>query len=376
MPAANGGRSSASQAARLWRDDRQLVVAVAGGVAVAGEVLERGRDPGRLEARAPRPRPGRRWPSGRRRTTGNRSPRCPPAPSVSATGAKSTLMPIAASSLAGRPPGRLGEPRAGRPRRTPSRTAAWSRPSLTRVTTPYSWSVPISSGAPPGSRRGLLRPAVSSRTCSRLSTLVVGLVAPVGSSAAKPTRISPPRWNLATISAGVSTPARSRLPAADGRVHLGRCAAVGVRHQHLPGQLARRMSVATAAAARAAGSPVGAAARRRRRHRRRRTPRPGRHGVGGGASLPQEPTASRGPASTTTASTQHARHRSASGKAAHRVRAVVVPGRGLVSAHPGQQRDRGTVAGVAVRLEFGVPGGAERLLQGVRERLGAPARTP
>jgi hypothetical protein len=44
--------------------------------------------------------------------------------------------------------------------------------------------------------------------------LVVGLVAPVGSSGVKPTRISPPRRNLVTISAGVSTPASPWLPAA------------------------------------------------------------------------------------------------------------------------------------------------------------------
>jgi hypothetical protein len=90
-------------------------------------------------------------------------------------------------------------------------------PSLTRVTTPYSWSVPISSGAPPGSPAAACwRPSVSARTCFGSSTFVAGLVAPVGSSGVNATRISPARPNFVTISAGVSTPAIRWLPAAAG----------------------------------------------------------------------------------------------------------------------------------------------------------------
>jgi hypothetical protein len=89
-------------------------------------------------------------------------------------------------------------------------------PLVIRVTTPYSWSMPIIRGAPPGVwRAAACRPSVSSRTCFGFSTLVVGFVAPVGSCAVKLTRIRPPRWNLAIISAGVFTPASPWLPAAE-----------------------------------------------------------------------------------------------------------------------------------------------------------------
>ena len=50
MPAANGGRSCALQRGPALREHRQFVVAVGGGVAVAGEVLEGGRDPAALQA--------------------------------------------------------------------------------------------------------------------------------------------------------------------------------------------------------------------------------------------------------------------------------------------------------------------------------------
>jgi hypothetical protein len=76
--------------------------------------------------------------------------------------------------------------------------------------------MPIISGAPPGNCfAATCRPSVRSRTCFGFSTLVVGLVEPVGSSGAKPTRIKPPSLNLVTISAGVSTPPRFWLPAAE-----------------------------------------------------------------------------------------------------------------------------------------------------------------
>src|SRR5262249_6424427 len=92
-------------------------------------------------------------------------------------------------------------------------------PDLIRVTTPYSWSVPISNGTPAGNLApAACNPAVSLLTCVADCTLVVGLVPPVGSSAEKLTRIRPPSRYLATISAGVATPASLRLAAAEAAV--------------------------------------------------------------------------------------------------------------------------------------------------------------
>lgn len=130
--------------------------------------------------------------------------------STSATGAKSMLMPSAASSA---PAARqaasvsFGSPAAP----AASALGRMVTPSVTRVTTPYSWSVPIKKGAGPAASRPAASrsPVVSSWTCLGLSTLVVSWLPLVGSSALKPTRISPPSRYLAIISAGVSTPARA-----------------------------------------------------------------------------------------------------------------------------------------------------------------------
>ena len=136
--------------------------------------------------------------------------------STSATGAKSRLMPIAASSA---PAARqAASVSAGFPA-APAASGLGSSvtPSVIRVTTPYSWSVPIRNGAAPaGSLPAAARsPSVSARTCFGLSTFVVAWLPEVGSSALKPTRMTPPSRYFATISAGVSTPASARLPAAE-----------------------------------------------------------------------------------------------------------------------------------------------------------------
>jgi hypothetical protein len=80
---------------------------------------------------------------------------------------------------------------------------SWTMPDRIRVTTPYSWSVPMRRGP----RAAARSPSVSARTCAGLSTLVVGFVPAVGSSAERATRITPPNRYRSTISAGVSTPA-------------------------------------------------------------------------------------------------------------------------------------------------------------------------
>ncbi len=196
-------------------EHRQLGVRVGGRAPVPREVLERRRDARALQPAHGRRRPARRRGRRRRRTTGSRSPRrrCP----------------------ARRRPGRSRRSRRGRRARCRRRASrprcrfglsaapiaiapgSAVTPALIRVTVPNSWSVPTSSGGPPAlsGPAALRRPSVRSRTCRTLSTLVVGWLVPVGSSAEKPTRMTPPSRYFAIISAGVSTPASLRLPAAE-----------------------------------------------------------------------------------------------------------------------------------------------------------------
>src|SRR6185312_7079561 len=134
-------------------------------------------------------------------------------------------------------------------------------PSVTRVTTPYSWSVPIRKGAGPAASRPAAprSPVVSSWTCLGLSTLVVSWLPLVGSSALKPTRISPPSRYLAIMSAGVSTPARAWLPAAEPVETFVAESPYAYGISTCPTRSSSE-SVATRAAARAAGSSDGVAA--------------------------------------------------------------------------------------------------------------------
>src|SRR5256885_14372526 len=139
---------------------------------------------------------------------------------TSASGARSTWRPTVRRSVpaAAQPPsvsaGSAAAPRA-------SALGSWVTPVCNRLTTPYSWSVPISSGARAGSLAAADRnPSVSVRTCPADVMLLVLLVLAVGSPADQFTRMSPPSLYFATISAGVPTPAYSRLACAAGELTL------------------------------------------------------------------------------------------------------------------------------------------------------------
>src|SRR5439155_14172418 len=184
------------------------------------------------------------------------------------------------------------------------------------------------------------RPAVSARTCCGESTLVVLLVPAVGSSAEKPIRIRPPSRYFATISAGVATPAYLRLPAAEPALTLFASLPYAYGMSTWP---TRPSSAMPATIAARSGRPLFG------------WPPP--VGVAWPRAGAPQPAAST--ARTATAATR--------------------PGRGFMrplnqawatfglagSADPGEEGHRAAVAGVAVGLQLGVPGGAERLVEGV-----------
>ena len=112
----------------------------------------------------------------------------PGGPITSASGAKSTLMPTAASSCPA--PFQAASVSSGRPA-APNAIALGSctRPDLIRVTQPYSWSVPSSSStcsaaAPPMLGRAARSASVSARTWAAVPPAAVFSTSPI--------RITPP----------------------------------------------------------------------------------------------------------------------------------------------------------------------------------------
>ena len=170
IPAWNGGRSLAVSAARLWPSTGSAGVAVDRGVAVPREVLEGGGHAGRLQAPHRRRDLRRRRPPGRTRTSGSRSPCCRASAITSASGAKSTFTPTAASSV---PAARqAASVRSGRPA-APNVIALGSCtiPDRIRVTEPYSWSVATSmsvsrSSVGPSPCEACCSASVRARTCA------------------------------------------------------------------------------------------------------------------------------------------------------------------------------------------------------------------
>ena len=284
MPAWNGGRSSASSAARLCVSTGSAVVAVDGGVAVAGEVLDRGGDAGATAGPGPRRRPGRR----RRRVGAERAGAdhgVARGPEHVGVRREVELMPIAASSSPAAAPGGLGELRLARPRRSAIADGQLRTPGRDPGD-PAVLLVGADQQRRPAGQLAAPRPAGrrSARGPGRVLHVGGGLVAPVGSSGAKPTRIRPPRRYLATISAGVSTPASAGCrPRGLRRPGSASCRR---RRASAPGRPGRRRS-ARGHGGRGPLRPGRRSGRARRRRRRRpRTPRGGRAAAAGGASSP------------------------------------------------------------------------------------------